>query len=37
LEIHWKILLGLLVFPALIAGILVWLHIQKPTRHHAAS
>ena len=29
LDTHWKILLGLLVFPALIAGILVWLHIQN--------
>lgn len=29
MDIHWKILLGLLVFPALIAGILLWLHIQN--------
>jgi Protein of unknown function (DUF3592) len=29
LEIHRKILLSLLAFPALIAGILVWLHIQN--------
>ena len=34
MDIHWKILLGLLAFPALIAGILVWLHIQNfRTRH----
>lgn len=29
MDIHWKILLVLLAFPALIAGILVWLHIQN--------
>ncbi|MDB5650155.1 MAG: hypothetical protein JWL62_1675 [Hyphomicrobiales bacterium] len=29
MDIHWKILLGLLAFPALIAGILSWLHIQN--------
>ena len=34
MDTHWKILLVLLAFPALIAGILVWLHIQNfRTRH----